>query len=285
MYDPTMKKLIDLSAPDWVRWLQKHLALPPGDFAVESPNVSTTADADRVFRCEGSPPYLLNLEFESQWRAERPERFLKYSVLLSDKTGLPVCTVVLLICKEANSSDLTGLFERSLNDAVYLQWRYIVIKAWEVPTKEFLTGGIGLLPFAPMSATTEDELPSIIRTMDERFREVAPTRVYDLFMAAGVLMGLRFSDKLIEDLMNGVMRMENSSFYQMIRNKGLNEGRNEQRIVTSRDFVLELGVDRFGEPNELQRGEIERIEDAERLHRMVRQVAHSTSWDELFQVK
>ena len=89
-YDPRLKHLIDAATPDWVRWIQKRLNLPIGPYSVESPNLSTRADADRVFRFELPFPHLVDFELEAFWQKDRPRRYLKFSALLTEKTGLPV---------------------------------------------------------------------------------------------------------------------------------------------------------------------------------------------------
>ncbi len=288
MYDPTMKKLIDKTADDWASWLTSLLHLPASPYSLEPPNLSTyQADADRVFRFEKPYPYLLNLEPESSWKAERPKRFLKYSVLLTDKTDLPVLTVVLLLRKEAQSSDLTGVLRREHPEGQYLEWHYHLLKVWEFPTDAFLNAGIGLLPLAPLTVG-EAELPEVIRKIDGRLRSEAPHMVEDVLAATQLLMGLRFSSMVIEGIMKGAWNMEDSVVYQDIIRKGkdagLTEGRIEGRIETSRSSILLFASHFFGEATEWQKLELNKIEDADRLARMMKGIPKLTSWEELLRI-
>ena len=288
MYDPTMKKLIDKTADDWASWLTSLLHLPDSPYSLEPPNLSTyQADADRVFRFEKPYPYLLNLEPEASRKAERPKRFLKYSVLLTDKTNLPVLTVVLLLRKEAQSSDLTGILRREHPDGQYLEWRYHLLKVWEFPTEAFLNAGIGLLPMAPLTVD-ETELPEVIRKIDSRLRTEAPEVVEDVLAATQLLMGLRFSSMVIKGIMKGVWNMEESVVYQEIIRKGeiRGEARGEARgrIETSRSSILLFASHCFGEPTEWQKVELEKIVDADRLARMFKSVPAKTTWEELLRI-
>src|SRR5262249_25464673 len=73
-------------------------------------DVSTvTAAADKVLRVEGDGgPWLLDIEPEARYAADAPDRLLLYSTILRQRHRLPVRSVLLLLRREANASNLTA---------------------------------------------------------------------------------------------------------------------------------------------------------------------------------
>ena len=51
----------------------------------------------------------------------------------------------------------------------YLQFRYRVIRVWELPVDTVLKAGISVLPLAPISAVSQNELPAVIERIKKRF--------------------------------------------------------------------------------------------------------------------
>src|SRR5687767_13728197 len=95
------------------------------------------------------------------------------------------------------------------------KFRYQVVRVWERPASEFLTGPLGLLPLAPLSVATEAELPAVVDEMRGRIdaqhnRPLAAK----LWPATCLLMGLRFDEAIVGRLLSGVSEMEESSTYQ-----------------------------------------------------------------------
>ncbi len=71
---------------------------------------------------------------------------------------------------EANLSTINGVYERRLPGAAepYFQFRYRVIRVWELPVESVLKAGISVLPLAPISAVRQNELPAVIERMKQR---------------------------------------------------------------------------------------------------------------------
>ena len=78
--------------------------------------------------------------------------------------------------------------------------------------------------------------------------------------------------------------MEESVVYQDIKRKGKDEGHSEGRIEASRSSILLFGGHFFGEPTEWQKAELNKIEDADRLARMMKSIPKLTSWEELLRI-
>src|SRR5579859_1378915 len=73
----------------------------------------------------------------------------------------------------------------------------------------------------PMSAVTEVELPAIIERMEQRLSDPLGRRqASDLWSAAFILLGLRYSRAMAAQLLRGVVSMKESTTYQMILEEG-----------------------------------------------------------------
>jgi hypothetical protein len=125
-----------------------------------------------VLHVAASTPYLLHLEFVSGHDAATlPLTLNKRNILLEDRHGLPVRTVVVVLRPSADSPALTGQRQRGFPEEVpYNVFGYQVIRVWQLPAAQLLAGGLGTLPLAPISAVTEAELPGIIEQMERRLK-------------------------------------------------------------------------------------------------------------------
>ena len=135
---------------------------------------------------------------------------------------------------------MTGLLQHRWPDGLlYHEFRYNVVRTWERPADEILAGGLATLPLAPLAKVKENELPAVIQAMRQRLdREATRGQAGMLWTATYVLMGLTYSDELIDRLLEGVQSMKESVTYQKILReglaKGLVEGRAEGRVEGAR---------------------------------------------------
>ena len=75
-------------------------------------DLSSSLQADKLFRVTGSSPAVLHLEFEVSGRLGIPERLLRYNVAARGVLGpIPVHSVIVLLRPAANATDLTGTLE------------------------------------------------------------------------------------------------------------------------------------------------------------------------------
>src|SRR5437773_673031 len=156
---------------------------------------------------------------------------VKNAIRRTDTHELPVESVVILLRPEANLSAMNGVYERSLPGAAatYLNFRYRVIRLWELPVETVLKAGISVLPLAPISAVRQNELPAVIERMKQRLdAEADPATVAELWTATKVLLGLRYAAEFVEQLLQGVRAMKESTTYQAIKDEGREEGRLEE---------------------------------------------------------
>ena len=95
--------------------------------------------------------------------------------------------------------------------------------------------------------------------------------------ATYVLMGLKYQQPFINQLLKGVEAMEESSTYQYIVAKGKTEGAREE----AKKLLLLLGRDRFGPPSKTVQAELETIQDLRRLEALGLRLGQVGSWQEL----
>ena len=166
-YDPTLKALVETEPESWPSLFGR----PTGPTEVIDADIATvTGAADKVLRVSADPPYLFHLEFVAGHDAVAlPRKLHVRNGLLEDRHDLRVRSGAVLLRPEADSPQLTGMDERGFpQEEAYLTFRYHVVRVWRLPPESLLTGGLALLPLAPISAVTEADLPTIIQRMKRR---------------------------------------------------------------------------------------------------------------------
>ena len=152
--DVTTKELI-WEGP--AEWLERFTTGPLGPVTIIDSNITTlTADADKVLKVNSPDPYLLVLEPHSYHDLTLIRRLWYRQVALDYRHNLPVLTVLVLLCKEANSPGLTGSYERQLPDGwITNRYNFRVVRLWEEDPETYLNAGISLVPLAPLTDVTE----------------------------------------------------------------------------------------------------------------------------------
>jgi predicted transposase YdaD len=293
-FDVSMKELVWDEPPAWLVRLRIG---PPGPVEViDSDITALTAAADKVLKVGGPEPYLVNIEFQSSHKTNLERTLWFRQAALDYRHDLPVLTVLVLLRKEANSPGLTGTYERKMPDGrLTNRYDYEVVRLWEEDPELYLTAGVGLVPLAPLTNVPEAALPEVVRRMAQRINAEPEDRAAKLWAATFLLMGLRYSDQLTFQLLEGVQTMRESTTFQWIlkegrkegliegRNEGLIEGRNEGRVSEAQRLLFLQGEIRFGTPDERIRGDVEAIRDIEHLERLSRRLldANIHDWDSL----
>ncbi len=158
-----------------------------------------------------------------------------------------------------------------------------MIRVWELPVQSLLAGGLGRLALAPVSAVSEAELPGVVREMRRRVARMRDRgRLGRWWTAVYVLMGLRYQDVLVEQLLQRVLDMEESTTYQAIIRKGLAAGRAEGALQEARKMLLQLGQRHLQTPApaDLQ-ARVEEMQDLEQLEQLLLRLGQVRSWEEL----
>jgi hypothetical protein len=183
-----------------------------------------------------------------------------------------------LVLLKADVKALTGAL--SIAPPVGAPWafRYEVVRVWQRAPDEFLRGPLGLLPLAPLAGVRAGDLPTVVSGMKARV-DTVPDRALaaKIWAATYVLMGLRFDDALIDNVLEGVMQMEESTTYQAI----IRRGRNQGIPLGVRDAVLRQGRKKFGPPTAAHETALAAITDLARLESLSERLLDVNTWDEL----
>ena len=244
-FDSATKELLEKHPRAWLELL---LGRELGEVRVVDADLSTiTTEADKILWIEEPAPWIVHVEFQSSYDSELPLRVQRYNILAHYRHGLPVQSVVVLLRREADGPQITGLLQHRLPDGLlYHEFRYNVVKVWERPVEEILAGDLATLPLAPIARVSAGELPRIIQLMDERIeREASPAERPDLWAATFLLMGLIYPDGLASTLLQGKSFMRESSTYQAILREGKAEGKAEE----ARRMLLRIGRKHLGPPD------------------------------------
>ena len=275
-FDATTKELLE---SDPRAWLELLLGRELGEIRILNVDLSTiTTEADSVLLVAEVEPWLVHLEFQSSYDPTLPLRLQRYNILVNYRHRLPVQSMALLLCPDADGPAMTGLLQQKLPDGlIYHEFRYNVVRTWERPADEILAGGLAILPLAPLAKVKENELPTVIHAMQERLdREATKNQAETLWTATYILMGLKYSDELIDRLLEGVQNMEESVTYQKILKKGRRGSEEEAKRILKR-----LGSRRFGKPDAHIEAAIDAIADLDRLEQLSDRVLEVTGWEEL----
>jgi hypothetical protein len=272
--DDTLKHLTEMSPQDWVvrgGWSAAPASLVDADIATIS------GATDKVIRVAGAPDWLLAVDFQAghDTLAKLPDLLL-YNSALFKRHGLRVRSLLVLLHRGADSPQLTGLYERGFPDEPFdVALRYRIVRIWQVPPEQWLAGGLGLVPLAPLGDVQTAQLPSVIARMKQRFdREaVPPGQAAELWSAAYILMGLRYEKAMIQTLLQGVITMKESVTYQAIIEEG--------EAKEARKILLLQGRRRFGEPAPAVAAALEAMTDVQKLEDLTVRLLDTASWQEL----
>lgn len=267
-FDVTLKQLLADFAADWVGWLAPRVGLP-ADVGVEPLDVDLSTvqlSADKVFRLLPPAEGLLHIEPQAGWDRDLAERLHLYNAILHDRHGGPVCSVALLLRREANRPTFTGTLTRTYPDGrEYLRFSYEVVRVWELPAEPLMTGGLGTLPLALLTDEAGGRLGELVDRMDARMRAENvpdPTRVM-VHTCGMLLLGLRYDDVTIHHAYLRARGMKESTSYQAILREGAAEARQED--------LLDILRERFGVvPPEVEQ-HVRATTDPTRLRAAIRQ--------------
>jgi predicted transposase YdaD len=284
-FDAVTRSLLERHPTDWLNFLGLIHDEPAR--VVNSDLSTVTAEADKVIRVEGPVPWLVHVELQTRFDKTLPRRLLPYNTLLNLRHDLPVHSVAVLLQAQADGEELDGVLRlRSPDERCSLEFRYHVVRVWELPTEVLLSGGRGVLPLAPITASTEEGVPLIIEELKQRVDPAASSGEDREFWMATVLMtGLRFPWDKIEDWFRGITAMRQSSAYEHFvsegRALGVKEGIKEGSLLEARKLILRIGQRSFGPPDSTIQARIESIADLESLEQLLEKLLSSTGWSDL----
>lgn len=283
-FDATLKGMLERNPADWLE-----LAGYSGaEVEVIDADVSTfTAASDKVILVHGSPDWLLDINFQCGPDARLPEREHLYNTLLEYRHRMPTRSVVVLLTPDANLRAIDGQYLCQLpGEEPYRQFRYHVIRVWELPAERLLRGGLGTLPLAPLGAITEEDLPGVVAHMQSRLTSIPDaTEAKELWTAIYILMGLRYEKELVNHLLRGVLAMQESVTYQAIIEegmaKGMAQGIARGELRHAQKILLRQGEERFGRPSAAVKAAIEKTTNLKKLDQLSLRLLKVRSWSQL----
>lgn len=308
-FDASSKNLIEYDPIGWLRFLGL-----PGERAivVEGESNVVTVDADR-YLLVFNPDYLAHFEAESNADPTVDMRVLLYHVLGKRRYDVEeVRSILLLLRPEADHSAITGRIHYGV-PGNQLLFEYTVVRVWEIPADAFLNSAPGLLPFAPIADLNGNDLGGVVRQMKQRMEtDVPPQDHRQLWSLTELLMGLKYSETAIEEVMMGIFSsddLKDSVIYQKLlregraegiaqgrtegiaqgrtegiaqgKAEGIAEGKAEGKAEGERGLLMRQGEKKFGAPNAKTRKTLESITSPERLEELSLKLLDANSWQEL----
>ena len=283
-YDSTLKELIELRPEDWIAFA----GLPRAPAVVIDADLATVLlEADKVIRVDGAIPFLLHIEVQSSYDKDMGERLLQYSVLLRRRHNLPVVSVLILLCPDADGETMNGIVRHEFPvGSVYHEFHYRVIRVWEYSAEELLAGGIALAPLAALAQDAETNLRRVVRDVEAKAAQELPAaKAKQLMTRTYLLMGLRYDKETIIGAFEGIAGMKDSVTYQAILREGeavgLEKGTEIGRIEEIRRILLRQGNKRFGKPTRAITAKLQAIGSLDRLEGLAERLLEVETWKEL----
>jgi predicted transposase YdaD len=274
-FDATLKQLVQAHPRDWLAALHGPVEEP---VEVLSPDLSTVSRfADTVLRVGDRG--IFHIDFQSGPDPALPRRMLLYNVLLHEAYALPVHTAVVLLRPRAGGAGMRGTVTYQLVPRRgRLQFRFEVVRVWQRPAEEWLSGGMGLVPLAllgrlPAGMRPPAGLRSIVARLKDRLTREVSGEAAELLNAAYILAGLRVSREEGIRLFRGVQGMHESTTYQAILDEGREDG--------IRKTLLRQGRLKFGPPDANIETEVQAITDLARLERMSERLLNASTWKDV----
>ena len=282
-FDATLNAMIDETLGDWADFLADRAGVPRGPAVALDTDLSTTLQADRLFRVEGDPPSLLHLEMESSGHLGMPDRLLRYNVAATAANGGALTrSVVVLLRPEANASDLTGVLERGTPP--YLTFRYGIVRVWNESTAALLAAGPGLAPLAILTNESVRNPDAAIERVHERFHrpDVPELLSRQLVSSTFFLAGLRYNDAQIDKFrLRFDMTLEDSKSYQMVLRMGAERGEAKGKLEGARSLLVRQATKRFGVPPAAALARLQAVTDPGLLEPLAERVLDAATWDDL----
>lgn len=277
-YDAALKHTLSMFAADWAHFLGVPEGIRVEAIDVDLSNVSQMAD--KLLRVFAEPPYLLHIEPHSYSDELLDSRILQYQSAARHRELLEVHSVVLLLYPRAwGPKNRGGIESFSPIPGCRLDFRYRVIRVWELPVEAILEAGVGLLPLAPLADVTAEGLPTVIEAMSQRMtNEVPRTEAMELWTATHILMGIKFGRPVTNMMLRSVReQMKDSPTYIEILEEGIEKGGTE----AMQSMLLRLGEHSFGPvPAEIRR-RIRVISDHDKLDALLLRLLDVETWNAL----
>jgi predicted transposase/invertase (TIGR01784 family) len=183
---------------------------------------------------EGNTSAILHLEFQTRPDAAIAERMLDYWIRLHRRFHQPIRQAVIHL--KPTRSRLARVEELAID---HTRHRFSSLRLWEQDPAPLLADP-GLLPLAVLARSTSPSPDLLLRQVQQRLQAIAdPDQRRLTGSGCQLLAGLTFPPDVIQRLL-AMSILEDSSVYQLIKRKGLEEGR-VQGLVEGRVEGLDQG--------------------------------------------
>jgi predicted transposase YdaD len=286
-FDATSKFLFEQDPGAWLTL--GGLARPSRLELLDSDLSTVQARLDRVARVGGRSPYLAHVEFQASADREIEQRLLLYQALLHRRHRLPIESIVILLRRRADRPRLSGEYILSrTGDAPLLTLHYRVVRVWELPPDQLLSGALTWLPLVPLSQLRRGELRALLRAVEARLWAELPEAVaQEYWTAVYWLTGLRYTEAVAAELFAGVRAVRESATYQAAVREGIAlgeaRGRTAGQVEEARRLLVALGTERFGRPDQRVQAWLTAPRELGQLEAVLRRLVQVTSWSELIE--
>lgn len=274
-FDATLKDILGQDAVDLAPVLGLPTHLPSQTLNVDLSTVSAATDVAFGF---GDPVQeITDINFQSGPDPDIDARVHFYNSAYHYRFHVPVRTVLILLRTAADHPDVSGQLAYATG-GTEVKFKYEIIRLWQHPIGPFLTGGLALLPLAPLCQLPDDvpleqSVRDVVHQIDQRLAAEAPyDRAVKLMTATFVLAGLRMEKEALDHIFQGVKVMHESSAFDLYEEKG--------EIKASQRMLLRMGRNRFGPPDATTEAALRAIKSLDRLERMADAVLTANSWTE-----
>ncbi len=328
---------------------------------VDVSTVSTSLDFVVGLWTEKSLSDIFAFDFQAGYDPNLNTNVLKRNVVLFSQFLRPVHSAVIMLSRKALHPDLNGRVFYGANDELLklvfgnltnlakmnpklfpnefsgnipmeeavsswlqssLEFRFLIIKMWEIPCKNILENDIGLIPlavlcdFSDIITKEENEVEKLVvvtKRIVERIQKEVQSRIEQrsLFTNMTILMGLRFEEEEIEAAWKRTESMletetpDHKFFVKMGLQHAAKKTRDElyktrkerdeaikakakdleTQLENQRQLVLKLGIAKFGNPSESIRVKIEKIRDIATLNSYLEKIIEADSWEKMTRKK
>jgi hypothetical protein len=272
-YDATSKELLQADPAGWAAFLG--VVRPPERVKlIDSDLATVTAAADKVLRIEDAQPWIIDIEFQSWRDPSAPRQLLKYNALLHERHKVPVASVLVVLSGDANSPAYSGSHAVAPPFGPAWEFRYTVVRVWELNPETLLTGPLALVPYAPVADVAPGQLPGVLRRAEARLtQEADPPTANRLLTAVGILLQLRYDPMTTQELIKQYPEIRELGAIRIFWQEG--------KVEALRDLVLRQGRKKFGPPTAEQEAAVKAIAELPRLEALGEKLLDVATWDEL----
>jgi hypothetical protein len=281
-FDATLKDLARRHPGDYVSTFRLG---NPSDVHALNVDLSVISAATDVVLGHGEPlRSIVDLNFQSGPDATLAGRVCLYNAALFHRFSVPVHSVVILLRPAADHAGITGrLTYTGQPRRGKLDFRYEVIRIWEIPADRLLRRGPGVLPLSvlgalPAGVSLEEGIADVVARLCRRAERTLDQQTANhVLTSTFVLSGLRLQRERARNLFPGIRAVEESTTYQYIIEQG--------EVKVLKRLLLRHGTRKLGAPAKKVKAAIEQfdVDDLRRLERMFEGIATATSWDEILQ--